>query len=525
MACRNSSNPALEKTFVSFKLDGALFNNQEFENTDFHLLVLNRLTHRFQDYRSFGDISVVGNADQAATYLNELQPETIIVVGVAAVANWFPKLEYALQRCGAKLLQQTQSGPYGMVGVCRTEDAEDSRAAVTELWDSTFVELTGIIPFLYTAAPIAEFPAVFVQTVEKQDPFPSERPLKPELEIFKPENLQYDEFCDLETRKSMTTIDCEADKSKCPPAAHPCAHTYQNQMDEPKFWTITQRDINREYVEGVAEASQLEFDYKIAEFERIMDFVEFGVTIVAGAFAAFGPGSWATPGEEGAQAATQGSEVAQKGAKAAATKVPKNLPKSSATGLRRPSVKLPPPPPRKRPNSIKGPPPNLPESPARKKKLKPGAFERYADVADAIEDASDGTRIITRAGIDGQAKAATPNGDVNKEPQKTLDIPGGGKIAAIPAPKKPDDIGKATYENERDYNLAGWIDDNPIQQGLSRIMCDLYCTEDAVKAGNNAINTNVVRSNTALQTNLERLIDFQSKLIFFGLGQSPSSNE
>lgn len=247
------------------------------------------------------------------------------------------------------------------------------------------------------------------------------------------------------------------------------------------------------------------------------------MTIVAGAFAAFGPGSWATPGEEGAQAATQGSEVAQKGAKAAATKVPKNLPKSVPRGQGLVIKGLPPPPPRKRPNAVKGPPPTLPQSPKRRKELKPGAFERYADVADAIEDASDGTRIITRAGIDGQAKPKNPNGDVNKEPKKRLEIPGGGEIDAIPLPKKPDDIGKATYENERDYNLAGWIDDNPIQNGLSRIMCDLYCTEDAVKAGNNAINTNVVRSTQSLQTNLERLLDFQSKLIFFGLGQSPSA--
>ena len=517
VSARNSSNASLETTFVSIRLDGALFNNSNLVNSDFNLVVLSPLTHRFQDYQNFGDISDPVMADQAASYLNALPPESVIVVGDATVAAWSSKLEYALQRCGAKLLQQTQSGPYALIGVCRTEDAEDTRVAVAENWDSNFVEISGTIPFLYTAAPVADFPARFVQTVEKQDPFPSERPLRPELVIFKKENLVYDEFCDLQRRRDLSTNDCTKDPTKCPALKHPCYNVYQKNMDSDKFWTITQRDIDRAYVKGVSESTQAAFDAKIAEFERIMDFVEFGATIVAGAIAAIAPGSYATPGEEGAEAGVEGAEVAAKGAKSAAAKTSGNLPK---TRVRSNAVTSPT---RTRSNAVSGPSkPVTPRSPKRAEKMKRQTtlqekFERIADAGDAVEDASNAVRVSTKLGIDLAAQKEKGK-DVESKPLK-LSIPGGGEIDAIPLPRKPDDIGKNRAEDMRDYNLAGWIDDNPIQNGIARILCDLYCTEDAVKAGNNAINQNVVNSAISLQANLERLIDFQSKLIFFGLGQ------
>eukprot|EP00438_Fugacium_kawagutii_P013110 Skav213411 [mRNA] locus=scaffold797:759290:764843:- [translate_table: standard] len=514
VSARNSSNR--QETFVSFKLDGALFNESVFEDTDFHVLVLNRLTHRFQDYRSFGDISVVGNADEAAIYLNELQPETMIVVGVAAVASWFPKLEYALQRCGAKSLQQTQSGPYGMVGVCRTADAEDSRAAVTELWDSTNVEITAILPFLYTAAPIAEFPARFVQTVEAQDPFPAERPLKPELVIFKPENVEYDEFCDLNTRRSMKNIDCEVDQSKCPEEGHPCAHTYEKKMDEPEFWTTTQRDIDRGYVEGLAEVQQAKLDYQIAQFEEAMAIAEFVATIAAGAFAAAAPGSWGTPAEEGAESTADAQETAGKNAKVAATQPAQDLPI--------PDIQVTPPggtPPVR--NAVRGPPPVPEKSPKRVFK-KDVAWERFANLGDIAEDGLTSIQTFGTIGYGEAADNIDQKGEKDRKANNKVLKFKGGEIEAIPPPEKPDDVGKGTWLNMKNYNLAGWLDDDPIQVGLSRIMCDLYCTEDAVKAGNNAININVVRSSFNVQNNIERLLDFQSKLIFFGLGQLPSES-
>lgn len=522
-----------QTTFVSFRLDGTLFNSTDLVNSDFNLLVLSPLTHRFQDYRNFGDISVVLNADNAAAYLNSLEPETIVVVGDATVSSWSPKLEYALQRCGAKLLQQTQSGPYGLVGVCRTEDAEDTRGAVVEAWDSSFIEITGTIPFLYTAAPVAEFPARFIQTVEKQEPFPSERPIRPELVSFKPENLVYDEFCDLNQRRDLSKINCKKNPKTCPAAKHPCFHTYEKQMDEQKFWTLTQRDIDREYVRGVGEVGQAKFDADIAVFEKIMDFVEFGITIIAGAIAAFGPGSWATPGEEGAEAGFEGGLQGAKAAKAAATAKPKNLPASrprSAAVTQRPPA-------RARSNAVSGANSPVPkESPARQTKLKrqrksgQERFEVVADVGDAIEDGRQIVSLSGRTTIDLTAKKESPNKDATPQKPQKLSIPGGGEVDAIPTPRKPDDTGTNQAKDMEDFNLAGWLDDNPIQTGISRILCDLYCTEDAVKQGNNVINTNIRLSNIALQTNIERLFDFQSKLIFFGLGQlreqlTPSQTE
>ena len=120
------------------------------------MLVLSRLTHRFEDYQNFGNISISGNADSAADYLNALAPESVVMISDTEIQSFSSKLEYALQRCGAQLLtSDSPNGPYGLIGVVRDYDAEDTREALDEGWEEVLVELEASLPHVYSPAPIS----------------------------------------------------------------------------------------------------------------------------------------------------------------------------------------------------------------------------------------------------------------------------------------------------------------------------------------------------------------------------------
>lgn len=110
-------------------------------------------------------------------------------------------------------------------------------------------------------------------------------------------------------------MDCEADSESCPEEQHPCYHTYSKKIDENNWWTLTQRDIDRDYVNGIADLSQANFDADIAEFEQWVDIAELILTVVAGAAAAAAPGSYATPAEESAESGSDANENAGKAAR------------------------------------------------------------------------------------------------------------------------------------------------------------------------------------------------------------------
>ena len=124
--------------------------------SEFHVLVLSRLTHRFEDYQNFGNITDSAQADSAADYLNALAPESVVLIADTEIQTFSSKLEYALQRCGAQLLgSESPDGPYGLIGIVRDADAEDTREALDEGWEEVTVELEVSLPHLYSPAPIS----------------------------------------------------------------------------------------------------------------------------------------------------------------------------------------------------------------------------------------------------------------------------------------------------------------------------------------------------------------------------------
>eukprot|EP00913_Durusdinium_trenchii_P033213 g31093.t1 len=58
----------------------------------------------------------------------------------------------------------------------------------------------------------------------------------------------------------------------------------------------------------------------------------------------------------------------------------------------------------------------------------------------------------------------------------------------------------------------------PLQFGLSKVMCDLFCIDDAVRSGTTAVLSSLQDSHAALMTNLQALLDYQTQYLLWAIG-------
>lgn len=72
---------------------------------------------------------------------------------------------------------------------------------------------------------------------------------------------------------------------------------------------------------------------------------------------------------------------------------------------------------------------------------------------------------------------------------------------------------------------AGWKDCLPIQFGLSKVMCDLFCIEDAVTAGTSAVLESLQYSHSVLMTNIQSLLDYQTQYLLWAIGSVMDSKK
>jgi len=441
-----------------------------------------------------------GESQQAADFLNNLVGGTtvLVVVNETGMESLSAQAVFALQRCGARLVQPTDAGRlqlgYVLIGVVGGEAAAELFADSVDAEAVAEVEL----PESFAAAPFVDFPAAFVQKVSRADPFPKEKPLKPQLLSFSSTQPDYDKFCDVTTRtESMATLDC--DDSECPEIPHPCYHTYQNHITEDKFWECSQRDIDRSYVAGIAEVQQAQMEAQMNKLDKIFAWVEMGAGLAAAAIGAIPWGSYAVPSEKGAE---EGTKSAQKTTKTAAEGIFRKKASKMVLAFRDLKRKLGK---TKLGNLFK----------ATKQKLKDNTLKASLKAAGAIAPQIEGKikKAVVGAKSRSNADKSAYNSDV------AMIGPEGDEVRAIPELLPPDLLGFNSATNAETVAYANWIDCDPVQNGLSKMMCDLYCTENAVKEGNQATINNIRDSNTVLMTNVERLLDYHTQTVLWGMGQ------
>ena len=226
-------------------------------------------THTSHD----GEIPPATFQRQHCDELRVLPAGSVVIIGTSAVTQFSAAIQFALQflEVGSHCsLMKAVHLPWSVCARLRIY-AKSLGGRVSPDCSSC----ANHVPHGFSVAPVANFEASYVQGVKKEDPFPSEKPIKPELAAFKAVEPEFDPFCDLGIRTNLQSVDCELHPSECPEKGHPCHHTYDKKVDEANFWELTQRDIDRAYSEGLADVAEKQLEREHAEVERTFPMDQF----------------------------------------------------------------------------------------------------------------------------------------------------------------------------------------------------------------------------------------------------------
>ena len=166
----------------------------------FVVVVLHRSRRQLQEAKTFQSLD--------ASYLNALPVGTVVVVAAkqTGLHNLEPRAAFALHRCGARKvaagLSHLVDRGYALIGVVGGEALAEVLAEDTS--SVAFIEMD--LPDAFVAAPMVDLTASFVTSALKDDPFPKERPVKPELLTFAAKQPKYDTFCDLRSRDRKSVV-------------------------------------------------------------------------------------------------------------------------------------------------------------------------------------------------------------------------------------------------------------------------------------------------------------------------------
>lgn len=78
--------------------------------------------------------------------------------------------------------------------------------------------------------------------------------------------------------------------------------------------------------------------------------------------------------------------------------------------------------------------------------------------------------------------------------------------------------GDSQADNAKKLANAGYADCMPLQFGLSKVMCDVFCVQNSVRAGTSAVLESLAESHQVLMTNLQSLLNYQTEYLLWAIG-------
>lgn len=295
-------------------------------------------------------------------------------------------------------------------------------------------------------------------------------PSKPQLSTFEAQQPKLDQFC----RGTGSLLDRHVGPqySRKPEAGmmHPCFFTYQHKITEVMVRGCEARVGGRSYMDERIRAAQVALEAKLKSIQMAFKYIALGSEIVAGGLAAIAPGSFADPAHDGADQVAESAEDAVDGV----TEVVEDEVATNA---------------------------------------KEGLMEHIMETVKkelmlaAKGNSSVVNKITAFAMAHEEAKAYEENALNLAFPKDLL---------------SPDGKGYAYSKNLDKMAKAGWDDCDAVTYGFSKIMCDLYCTEDAVRAGNDANAKNIRKATNVINQNMQKLLDYHTELVVHKLGDEKS---
>ena len=381
----------------------------------------------------------------------------------------------------------------------------------------------------YSATFIRPLTCSYTVKAEVRSPFPQKEPTYPKLMKFHAAQPDYKEYCDPLILQNPGAFQVSVDES------NPCFHTFNAQLvkgmpelkgiSEGAFWSCAHREALRQYTGGMSKSAQEKSEYEVQKVTDVISDISLALQVVSGIAGMIPWGSYAAPAEKGTEKTEKVVEknekkVAEKAVEEDAKREQKIL-NHEATGHFYYEV-----------SELSEEDKKMNEMGMRAAKL----AKQEKDILKGLQEESKYAKQLKRSqGLMGQfgaaytkygknvdsfikalAKGAKLTNHLNEQYNKAKQKETAKKLQKLTVPS----MDGPKYKDTAEMTKTTWNDCLPLQFGLSKVMCDLFCVQDSVRQGTSAILSSLEDSQNVLMKNLQALLNYQTEYILWAIGSS-----
>ncbi|CAK9000608.1 unnamed protein product [Durusdinium trenchii] len=385
----------------------------------------------------------------------------------------------------------------------------------------------------FSATFIEFLTAAYVMGPKPKSPFPSQKPKPPVLQAFHAQDADYKEYCNPFYLQNPFAYPGSIEPED------PCYHTFHATVAEldpaPKkpllkgiteqaFWQCSQRSKTRDFLSGATVAHNQKMQKMISDKKNEFGMITLGVELAAALVGMIPWGSYAQPGSKGAEEAQQ--EIGREEEEVVEQEVEREISGAFREGW-----------------NFEG----FEDIFSIKQILKDALKSAFAPIGRGFAAVGRGISAVGRAAgsaaknfISGTAR------NIGQDPWNTLFSQDTFKVAKAGIgidsalsklqPLKPPSAAALKNMSQEVVEQtvpkmsgvfgtdlqtladASWKDCLPLQFGLSKVMCDLFCIDDAVRSGTTAVLNSLQESHDVLMNNIETLLQSQSKYLLWAIG-------
>eukprot|EP00438_Fugacium_kawagutii_P031176 Skav234736 [mRNA] locus=scaffold14:49172:60213:+ [translate_table: standard] len=328
----------------------------------------------------------------------------------------------------------------------------------------------------FSATSIRPLKATWLRRPKVESPFPKKKPTYPKLKTFVPEKPDYKEYCSPEFLQKPSSFKGSISED------NPCHHTFNQDMvqgldrkgiTENYFWSCADRSKARQYMRDVAVAAIQEQNAKMDQLKRTEQEVMSAVQMAAAVVGMIPWGSFGPADKAGAKKTEQEEEL---------THTPTAGEVNAGLG-----------------------------------DIATKTYNFAFTFGSALtREVQAGEEIHNNEAEEKEAPETSTSEDSEKLKELEKEL--------VPAFGEGEDPLEQNSEFHKELAKAEWADCMPLQAGLSKVMCDLFCVQDSVRAGTTAVLQSLGDSQKVLLDNLQALLNYQTQYILWAFTQLPAAN-
>eukprot|EP00435_Cladocopium_sp_Y103_P039215 s301_g10.t1 len=339
-----------------------------------------------------------------------------------------------------------------------------------------------------------------------KQPFPQKEPTYPKLVEFHAVQPDYKAYCNPIVLQNPGAFQTSVEET------NPCYHTFNAEVvkgvpatkgiSEQAFWNCADRQAARNYMGAMTTSGREKTEYKTQETVDLLTDITLALQLVSGVAGMIPWGSYAAPGEKGAEKG--GKAVEQKEKKV----VEKEVKKEVETGLKKTEHEL-------RIEEVK---------------IQHQVLDKALAAQKAAQEAAKADSAMAVLGrfynkhnkqFDSFVKTLKATGKTVAQIQKVRARKQKGATKEVEDKTIPN-LDGPTYKQTSNMAKSTWNDCLPLQFGLSKVMCDLFCVQDSVREGTSAILSSLEASQRVLMENLQALLNYQTETV---INKKPEASE